>query len=230
MRVRAVARILCFLALDGSSMAKKWISATLLGLLASSLAHAQGGTTVSPEPTSSQAVACTPDCVRINATRAVAACGPGIEAQAPGDFEWLQRPYGTIFQQADTPDEPSSPVVKYRGDSIRFLDAREKWVRVVYECSFDTKAERVTIIRVRPGVLGKASAIPAARGTQASAPGPRPAASAASPQPPAAPAAPQSSSVNLRRIGEPSAVAVNQIPPGAKPPQAPAPAPTPAQR
>ena len=200
------------------------------GVAASLPAHAQAPAPAAPPPTTGTqpAPACDSNCIRANSDRAVQACSPRIEAEAPGDYEWLFRPYGSIFQEADTPEQPSSAVVKYRGDSIRFMSPQREWVRAIYECGFDAATQRVAYVRVRLGVMGKASAVPPMPGARPSAPAgqvkPRP------PQPPralqsqASPSAPQSTGVDMRRIREPSEVDVSQIPPGAKPPQPTAPA------
>jgi hypothetical protein len=97
---------------------------------------------------------CDAACVKANAETASQACAPRVEAQAPADFDWLNRPFPGIFQQAQ-PSSPSDSVVTYRGDSIRFLTAREGWVRIVYECAYDVSTRNVAAIRVRPGRLDR---------------------------------------------------------------------------
>jgi hypothetical protein len=164
----------------------------------------------------------------VNADRAVQACAPRIEAEAPGDYDWLFRPYGGIFQEADTPEAATPTVVRYRGDSIRFMSPQREWVRAIYECGYDAAKQQVAYVRVRLGVIGKASAVPAVPPQAA-----RPSASApqasARPAPPPASGPAQSSvnpaasaatpTVNLRLVGEPSPVDVRQVSPRAKPAQ-----------
>lgn len=108
----------------------------------------QGGGSASP-PTQ-----CDADCLRANAERASLDCAPRIEASAPGDFDWMNRPLPGIFQQADTSD-PGSPVVRYRGDSIRFMDPKGTWQRISYECVYDVGKHAVVGVNVRPGRLDR---------------------------------------------------------------------------
>lgn len=165
-----------------------------------------------------QSQACGSECVRDNTNRALGACIPRIEAEAPGDFDWVYRPNASVFQEA-SPPEPGTAIIRYRGDSVRFLNPQEKWVRVMYECGFDAAQGEVAYVRVRAGVLGKASAVPSL---------PAPARGQTPPQPRSQPrpqgANPAQTTLDLRRIGEPSDVNVYQIPPGAKPPRPAAPA------
>lgn len=95
---------------------------------------------------------CDANCVRANAGRASELCAPKIEAKAPSDFDWLTRPSPGIFQQAD-PSSPTDAVIRFRGDSVRFMDATKAWVRVSYECAFDVEAQKVTSVEVRAGRL-----------------------------------------------------------------------------
>ncbi|MGU3465168.1 hypothetical protein ACLBXO_09955 [Methylobacterium sp. C33D] len=117
---------------------------------------------------------CDATCVRANNELASQICAPRIEAQAPTDFEWVSRPFAKIFQQAEAP-EGGATVVRYRGDSIRFLSPAKEWVRVTYECGFDAAKRSVEYVRVRLGRLDKADAPaqPAQQG-RASAPAPQP--------------------------------------------------------
>ena len=102
-------------------------------------------------------VGCDAACTRQALPAAIQACVPGIERQAPTDFDWMQRPTGTIFQQAE-PSTGSDPVAKFRGDSIRFLSPQGQWVRVTYECDYDAVAQTVRGVRVRLGRIdGKAA-------------------------------------------------------------------------
>ncbi|RUP22794.1 hypothetical protein [Methylobacterium sp.] len=100
---------------------------------------------------------CDATCVRANNELASQICAPRIEAQAPTDFEWVSRPFAKIFQQAEAP-EGGATVVRYRGDSIRFLSPAKEWVRVTYECGFDAAKRSVDYVRVRLGRLDRADA------------------------------------------------------------------------
>ncbi|WP_457107993.1 hypothetical protein [Methylobacterium sp. P5_C11] len=112
--------------------------------------------------------------MRANNELASQACAPRIEAQAPTDFEWVSRPFAKIFQQAEAP-EAASTVVRYRGDSIRFLSPAKEWVRVTYECGFDAASHSVAYVRVRLGRLDKADApAPQQQPVRANAPAPQP--------------------------------------------------------
>lgn len=95
---------------------------------------------------------CDINCVRANASKASKACAPRIEAQSPTDFDWISRPTPGIFQQA-APSSPAHAVVRYRGDSIRFMDARKTWVRVSYECAYDVETGTIVSVNVRAGRL-----------------------------------------------------------------------------
>lgn len=97
---------------------------------------------------------CDATCLRANAERASLDCAPRIESAAPGDFDWLNRPLPTIFQQADTSD-PGSMVVRYRGDSVRFLDPKGLWQRVTYECVYDVGKHAVVGLSTRLGRLDR---------------------------------------------------------------------------
>ncbi|WP_234827042.1 hypothetical protein [Rhodopseudomonas palustris] len=101
--------------------------------------------------------------MRANNEKASAICARRIEAQAPGDFEWISRPFAGIFQQAD-PSKPDNAIVNYRGDSIRFLSPQKEWVRVSYECAFDAERGTVVGVRVRPGRLDQPLALQAPSG------------------------------------------------------------------
>ncbi len=95
---------------------------------------------------------CDGNCVRANASKASEACAPKIEAQSPTDFDWISRPTPGIFQQAE-PSSPADAVVRYRGDSVRFMDAQKTWVRVSYECAYDIASGAVVSVNVRTGRL-----------------------------------------------------------------------------
>jgi len=141
---------------------------------------------------------CDANCVRSNAGSASEACSPRIEAQSPSDFDWISRPTPGIFQQAD-PSSPADAVVRYRGDSVRFMSGEKGWVRVSYECSYDVEAQKVVSVIVRAGRLDQPTS--AAQLMDASA-------AAAIPANAAQPAA--------RPVGAQSA-ATQQTPPKAKP-------------
>ncbi len=145
---------------------------------------------------------CDANCVRANAGRASELCAPKIEAKAPSDFDWLTRPSPGIFQQAD-PSSPTDAVVRFRGDSVRFMDATKAWVRVSYECAYDVEAQKVTNVIVRAGRLDQAS-VPAQPQVANSAP-PAQAAAANTPQ--------QAVPVAVKpkpRVWEPSPVEIQQ--------------------
>ncbi|MDM9628954.1 hypothetical protein QTL95_23940 [Rhizobium sp. S152] len=97
---------------------------------------------------------CDAACVVANMDRAAPACARAIEIAAPIDFDWLNRPFTGIFQEAD-PAGGSSPLVVYRGDSIRFLTARGQWMRQTYECPFDVSAGAIGPVKVRSGRIGQ---------------------------------------------------------------------------
>lgn len=128
-----------------------------------------------------QSSGCDTACVRGNNEIAAQICAPRIEAEAPTDFEWVSRPFAKIFQQAEAP-EGAATVVRYRGDSIRFLSPAKEWVRVTYECGFDVAKRSVSYVRVRLGRLDKAE--PPQQQVRVAPPAPQavPAPQAASPQ------------------------------------------------
>lgn len=192
-----------------------------LSLLSSALIVLASGTLAQSPPSgpsigasSAQAPICDNDCIRRSADRAVQACAPQIEAQAPGDYEWLYRPYGGIFQEANSPEQPNSSIVRYRGDSIRFLSPQKEWVRAIYECGFDTAKQAVASVSVKLGVRGKANAVPVlpqqaqSRVIQGQAP--------AAPSAAGAPQALAPTS-DRRRVGEVDEVSVLQINPLLRP-------------
>jgi hypothetical protein len=157
---------------------------------------------------------CDANCVRANAPRAAEACAPRIEAQSPSDFDWIMRPTASIFQQAD-PSAPGDAVVRYRGDSIRFMQADKNWLRVSYECAFDVNSHAVVFVHVRSGRLDQPLGAAVARPPEA----------AAKTAPPAAPAPMAAASPTLPppkkprpHVGEPSRVEIQQQNPNPKPP------------
>lgn len=104
---------------------------------------------------------CDAACVRTNMDRAAQICARRIESEAPIDFDWVTRPFGGIFQEAD-PSSAENSVVLYRGDSIRFLNPQKEWVRVSYQCAFDVAEGAVKDLRIRPGQLNRPGAAQAA--------------------------------------------------------------------
>ena len=157
---------------------------------------------------------CDANCVRVNAPRAAEACAPRIEAESPSDFDWITRPTPSIFQQAD-PSSPGDAVVRYRGDSIRFMQADKNWLRVSYECAFDVNSHAVVFVHVRSGRLDQPLAATVARppepATKTAVPAPPPPLTAATPimAPPKKP---------RPHVGEPSRVEIQQQNPNPKPP------------
>jgi hypothetical protein len=156
---------------------------------------------------------CDANCVRENAAKAAEACAPRIEAQAPTDFDWITRPNPGIFQQAD-PSSPADAIVRYRGDSLRFMAADKSWTRVSYECGYDVSTQTVAYAKVRSGRLDQplVSAVP--QDKPAAPPKPPVAQAAASipasPQTAAAPRPPKP------RVGEPSLIVIQQQSPNPK--------------
>jgi hypothetical protein len=153
---------------------------------------------------------CDANCVRSNAGRASEACAPKIEAQSPSDFDWISRPTPGIFQQAD-PSSPADAVVRYRGDSVRFMNAQKGWVRISYECSYDVEAQKVVAVVMRAGRLDQP--LPAAQPANAGVVVVNPAQLTQSmPQPgPVQPVATQQAPPKPRpKVWEPSPVEIQQ--------------------
>ncbi|WP_111562971.1 hypothetical protein [Rhizobium sp.] len=150
-------------------------------------APAQAAGSAAPSPQG-----CDTACVIANMDRAGPACTRAIEARAPIDFDWLTRPFTGVFQEAD-PVGGASPVVVYRGDSIRFLTPRGQWVRHTYECPFDVAAGAIGPVKVWAGRIGQ----------------PMPAAAVAGK--PTAPAAPKSAGAADGKVdGKALAAAISQ--------------------
>jgi hypothetical protein len=172
---------------------------------------AQNATTPSPAVEAGRAAPprCDANCVRENAAKAAEACAPRIEAQAPQDFDWITRPNPGIFQQAD-PSSPSDAIVRYRGDSVRFMAADKTWTRVSYECGFDVGSKTVSYVQVRSGRLDQ----PLAPVAEPKTPMVQAAASPAV----NAPVAPPGAARPPRpRVGEPSPIVIQQQPFNPKP-------------
>ncbi len=124
---------------------------------------------------------CDADCIRANSEAAAQLCARPIEAQAPIDYEWVDRPYSGFFQEAD-PAGDQSAVVIYRGDSIRFLTPGKEWVRMTFECAYDVGARKLAGVRVTQGRLGQV--VPPPQATASVIPAPRPPKAASQPQTP----------------------------------------------
>jgi hypothetical protein len=154
---------------------------------------------------------CDVNCVKSNAQRASEVCAPRIEAQAPSDFDWLTRPSPGIFQQADA-SSPADSVVRFRGDSVRFMDAQKSWVRVSYECGYDVDSQTVTYVNVRAGRLDQPATLSQRANTTPPATTAAPTAAAAASQQTAAAPRPRP------RVGEPSPVEIQQQSPNPKRP------------
>ena len=94
--------------------------------------------------------------LRRNADPAAQACVSLIEAKAAVDYDWLSRPFGGMFTQAEQPG--ADGIVRYRGDSIRVL-AQNQWLRHAYECAWDAAAGKIVAVQLRPGRLVPPAAI-----------------------------------------------------------------------
>lgn len=160
-----------------------------------------------PAPAEAAKAGCDANCARQAIPAAIQACVPGIERQAPTDFEWMSRPTGTIFQEAEPPSGTET-VVKFRGDSVRFLNPQGQWVRITYECEYDTAAKSVRGVKVRIGRIDGKGANTAAAALPAGSTGAGRAPAATTPQPTPA-------QVKRPRPGEPSEVEIRQVAPSA---------------
>lgn len=147
---------------------------------------------------------CDANCVRENAAKAAETCAPRIEAQSPTDFDWITRPNAGIFQQAD-PSSPSDSIVRYRGDSVRFMASDKSWTRVSYECGYDTGTKTVSYVHVRSGRLDQPLAQAAATPTGSSM-----TQAAATPRTPASPQTAAVAQKPRARVWEPSPVTIQQ--------------------
>lgn len=148
------------------------------------------------------ATLCDADCIRSNSETAAQMCARPIEAQAPIDFEWVNRPYASFFQEADPPEGQSSVVI-YRGDSIRFVTPKKEWIRMTFECAYDANAKKLVGVRLKPGRLGQ----------------PQPVIASAAPAPPSSKAAQmkQPSQIDGAALGAAIQRAVRRPKPAAKP-------------
>ena len=151
---------------------------------------------------------CDATCVRTSADRASQVCAPRVENEAPFDFEWLTRPYGGIFQEADPP-AAGGMIVRYKGDSIRFMNPQREWVRITYECAFNAATQRVEGVVVRLGRLnGRGLPPPPGNAGRVAAGGPP---QGAQPLPPAPPPAKRKP-----KPGEPSSIEILQVNPSGR--------------
>jgi hypothetical protein len=116
-----------------------------------------------------QRPACDANCVRRGADFAAQACVPLLEAKAPLDYDWLTRPFGGMFTQAEQPG--ADGIVRYRGDSIRVL-VQNQWLRHAYECAFDTNTGKIVAAQLRPGRLVPPAEIAKMAGSGEAAKGP----------------------------------------------------------
>jgi hypothetical protein len=107
--------------------------------------------TVAEPPRAPTAADCDANCVRRSADSAAQACVPLIEARAPIDYDWLSRPFGGMFTQAEKPGKDG--VIRYRGDGIRVLTAQNQWLRHSYECAYDPVGRKIVDVQLRPGRL-----------------------------------------------------------------------------
>jgi hypothetical protein len=107
--------------------------------------------TLAEPPSARTAADCDANCVRRSADTAAQACVPLIEAKAPIDYDWLSRPFGGMFTQAEKPDKDG--IIRYRGDGIRILTAQNQWLRHAYECAYDPVARKIVDVQLRPGRL-----------------------------------------------------------------------------
>ncbi len=173
---------------------------------------------------------CDADCVRANSDRAVQACAPRIEAESATDFDWIQRPIPSIFQQAEQASSKDA-IVRYRGDSIRFQTPTKEWIRVTYECGYDVEVRKVQFINIRPGRLDRpavasatpsTSAKPVAARTQPPQVAQQPSPGGEGSQPGAQnplstqQGGPQIAKVRPGRVGEPGPLEIYQQPPRVK--------------
>ena len=111
--------------------------------------------TTDPKPAAAKGASplCDAGCVRRAMDAAAQACAPLIEAKAPVDYDWLARPFGGIFQQAEPSRDTS--IVRYRGDAIRFLTPQNQWTRVSYECGYDVAVATIAFVNIRLGRLDR---------------------------------------------------------------------------
>lgn len=159
---------------------------------------------IAPPPAAPAAEACDDLCVRRAADYAAQACVPLIEAKAAIDFDWLSRPFGGMFTQAEKPR--GDGIIRYRGDFIRIL-TQNQWLRYAYECAFDPVARRIVSVELRPGRLVPPAAVAQAAGAVVGQPAPqKPVQAKGAQAQPAAAAKPKP----RRHFGEPSPVSIAQ--------------------
>jgi hypothetical protein len=78
------------------------------------------------------------------------ACAPLIEGLSEGDFEWIYRPSGGVFDRFDWPDETGT-AIRYKGDRIRFQTPSGSWARMRYECGYDVARGQALFARAERG-------------------------------------------------------------------------------
>jgi hypothetical protein len=164
---------------------------------------------VAPPAPAASAQACDDACVRRAADFAAQSCVPLIEAKAAIDYDWLSRPFGGMFTQAEKPR--GDGIIRYRGDSIRIL-TQNQWLRFAYECAFDPVARKIVSVEVRPGRLVPPAAVAQAAGAPVGLPAPQKAPQRqAQAGPQAGQAQPAAAKPKPRRhFGEPSPVSITQ--------------------
>ncbi len=159
---------------------------------------------VQPPAPATTLEACDDACVRRAADFAAQACVPLIEAKAAIDYDWLSRPFGGMFTQAEKPH--GDGVIRYRGDSIRIL-TQNQWLRYAYECGFDPVARKIVSVEVRPGRLVPPAEVAQVAGAPVGQPAPQkpPQPKAGQPQPAAEKPKPRP------HFGEPSPISITQV-------------------
>jgi hypothetical protein len=178
-----------------ASPASRGNSAAAAGQAPQRTAQGQPPIFAPPAPAAS-AKACDNACVRRDADFAAQACVPLIEAKAAIDYDWLSRPFGGMFTQAEGPG--ADGIIRYRGDSIRIL-TNNQWLRYAYECAFDPVARKLVSVQLRPGRLVPPVAVAQAAGAKVGLPAPQKAPHRAAAKP-----------RTRRHFGEPSPVFVTQ--------------------
>jgi hypothetical protein len=158
---------------------------------------AQGEPPVVEPPAPANAGACDDACVR----RAADFAG-----KAAVDYDWLSRPFGGMFTQAEKPG--ADGIIRYRGDSIRIL-TQNQWLRFAYECAFDPVARKIVSVQVRPGRLVPPAEVAQAAGAPVGQPAPQQAPQRPAPTGPQA-GQPQPAAKPRPHFGEPSPISIAQ--------------------
>jgi hypothetical protein len=163
---------------------------------------------IAAPPAVPSAEACDDACVRAAADFAAQACVPLIEAKAAIDYDWLSRPFGGMFTQAEKPG--ADGIIRYRGDSIRIL-TQNQWLRFAYECAFDPVQRKIVSVEVRPGRLVPPAEVAQAAGAPVGQPAPQPAPQRqAQAAPQAAKPQPVTAAKPRPHFGEPSPISITQ--------------------